>query len=36
VEDYPFEEHERLIEQYGGERAEKAMKMMLGTHIRLA
>jgi len=36
VEDTPFEEYGRLVEQYGEERAEKVMKMMLRNYIRLA
>jgi hypothetical protein len=36
VGDSPFEEHERLIERYGRERADKVMKMMLKNYTRLA
>jgi hypothetical protein len=36
VGDTPFEEHGRLVEQHGEERAEKVMKMMLRNYIHLA
>jgi len=36
VGDSPFEEHDRLIELYGAEKAERVMKMMLKNYTRLA
>lgn len=36
VGDSPFEEHKRLIERYGRERADKVMDMMLKNYTRLA
>ena len=36
VGDSPFEEHKRLIERYGQERADKVMDMMLKNYTRLA
>lgn len=35
VADTPFDEYERLVEQYGIERAERIMKMMLKNYTRL-
>ena len=36
VGDSPFEEHKRLIERYGQDRADKVMDMMLKNYTRLA
>ena len=36
VGDSPFEEHKRLIERYGQERADKLIHMMLKNYTRLA
>lgn len=36
VGDTPFAEHKRLVEQYGRERADRMMKLMLKNYTRLA
>jgi hypothetical protein len=36
VGDTPFEEHKRLVERYGRERADKVMQVMLKNYTRLA
>ena len=36
VGDTPFAEHDRMIERYGRERAERIMKLMLANYKRLA
>lgn len=36
VSDTPFEEHKRLIERYGQERADRMIKLMLTNYTRLA
>jgi len=36
VGDTPFAEHERMIQRYGRERAERIMKLMLANYKRLA
>jgi hypothetical protein len=36
VSDTPFEEHKRLIERYGQERADRMIKLMLKNYTRLA
>jgi hypothetical protein len=36
VSDTPFEEHKRLVERYGQERADRMIKLMLKNYTRLA
>ena len=36
VSDTPFEEHKRLVERYGRERADRMIKLMLKNYTRLA